>query len=73
MMGKKNILTFVNTQTDMFFSDFESSRKNIKLFTSFSKEAYLYDKSKFNVADVKLKFKPSIKTRNSKILKGGIF
>lgn len=70
MNGLKTFDSFVNEQIDDFFENFEDSKKNIKLFTSFSKISTQYEKTEFKVTPPKKKFQPKVKVMNKKNDKG---
>ena len=53
MSGLKTFESFVNEQVKDFFEDFEDSKKNIKLFTSFSKISTQYEKTEIKVSQPK--------------------
>lgn len=66
MSGLKTFEYFVNEQIEDFFEDFEDSKKNIKLFTSFSKISLQYERTEIKVAQPKKKFQPKVKVMNKK-------
>jgi len=66
MSGLKTFEYFVNEQLEDFFEDFEDSKKNIKLFTSFSKISPQYEKTEIKVTQPKKKFQPKVKVMNKK-------
>jgi hypothetical protein len=70
MSGLKTFESFVNEQVDDFFEDFEDSKKNIKLFTSFSKISTQYDKTEIKVSQPKKRFQSKVKVMNKKNDKG---
>lgn len=74
MSGLKTFDSFVNEQIEDFFEDFEDSKKNIKLFTSFSKISTQYEKTEFKVKEEpKKKFQSKVKVMNKRKNDKGIF
>jgi flavodoxin len=62
MNKKKTLNEFVEDELNDFFEDVETSKKNIKLFTVFSKIDYTYDKTNIKIINrVKPKFVPKVK------------
>jgi hypothetical protein len=70
MSGLKTFESFVNEQVKDFFEDFEDSKKNIKLFTSFSKISTQYEKTEIKVDQPKKRFQSKVKVMNKKNDKG---
>ena len=70
MSGLKTFESFVNEQVKDFFEDFEDSKKNIKLFTSFSKISTQYEKTEIKVSQPKKRFQSKVKVMNKKNDKG---
>lgn len=70
MSGLKTFESFVNEQVKDFFEDFEDSKKNIKLFTSFSKISTQYEKTEIKVPQPKKRFQSKVKVMNKKNDKG---
>ena len=70
MNGLKTFECFVNEQLEDFFEDFEDSKKNIKLFTSFSKISMKYEKTEIKVSPPKKRFQAKVKVMNKKNDKG---
>lgn len=70
MSGQKIFDSFVEEQTEDFFEDFENSKKNIKLFTSFSKISAHYEKTDIKVSMPKKRFNSKIKIMNKTNNKG---
>ena len=63
----------MSEQLEDFFEDFENSKKNIKLFTSFSKTSAEYKKKEIEITEPpKKKFQPKVKVIN-KLNNKGIF
>lgn len=65
--------TFVNEQIDDFFDDLETSKKRIKLFTTFSKISCNYETTNIKISLPKQKFQSKVKLINKKSTKGNIF
>lgn len=63
----------VSDQIESFFEDFETSKKNIKLFTKFLSVNAQYDKVNITIPEPQKKFHSKIKVMNKKSNKGGIF
>jgi hypothetical protein len=70
MNGLKILEHFVNEQLEYFFEDFEDSKKNIKLFTSFPKISTWYERTEIKIPQPKRKFQPKIKIKNKSNNKG---
>lgn len=70
MSGVKIYESFVNEQIEDFFEDFEDSKKNIKLFTSFSRISTQYEKTEIKVSEPKKRFRSKVKVMNKKNDKG---
>jgi hypothetical protein len=70
MIGLKTFDSFVNEQIDDFFKDFDDSKKNIKLFSTFSKLSHGYEKTEIKVNEPKKKFQPKVRVMNKKNNKG---
>lgn len=66
MNNLKIINSFVNDQLEDFFNDFADSKKNIKLFSVFSKISATYEKSDIKISSPKKSFKSKIKVTNKK-------
>lgn len=70
MSGLKTFESFVNEQEEYFFEDFKDSKKNIKLFTSFSKILTQYENTEINVSQPKKRFQAKVRVMNKKNNKG---
>lgn len=70
MSGLKTFESFVNEQVEDFFEDFEDSKKNIKLFTSFFKISTQYEKTEIKMPQPKKRFQSKVKVMNKKNDKG---
>jgi uncharacterized protein (DUF2236 family) len=70
MNGLKKIEYFVNEQLEYFFEDFEDSKKNIKLFPSFSKISTQYEMTEIKIPQPKKKFQPKVRAMNKNSDKG---
>lgn len=66
MNSLKNYNFFVSEQTEDFFDDFETSKKNIKLFTSFAKASPTYEKTDIKFTEPKKRFQSKIKIMSKK-------
>lgn len=67
MSGLKNYNSFVNEQVEDFFDDLEDSKKNIKLFTHFTKLSSTYEKTEIKFTEEpKKKFQSKIKIMSKK-------
>lgn len=73
MSGFKKIDFFVSEQLEDFFDDLENSKKNIKLFTAFSKISTQYEKTEIQVPVPKKKFQSKVRVMNNKKTDKGIF
>lgn len=71
MSGLKNYNSFVNEQTEDFFDDLADSKKNIKLFTLFTKLTPTYEKTEIKFTEQpKKKFQSKIKIMSKKNTNG---
>jgi hypothetical protein len=70
MSGLKTFDSFVNEQIDDFFENFEDSKKNIRLFSTFSKLSHKYEKTEIKVNEPKKKFQAKVRVMNKKNDKG---
>jgi hypothetical protein len=70
MSGLKTFEYFVSEQIEDFFDDFDDSKKNIKLFTEFSKISTQYEKTEIKVPQPKKRFQPKVRIMNKKNNKG---
>lgn len=61
MSGLKTFDNFVNEQTIDFFEDFENRKKNLKLFTQFTKISHNYQKTEIKMGSPKRKFQPKVR------------
>lgn len=66
----KTFESFVNEQLDDFFEDLNDSKKNIKLFTTFSKILAKYENTEIKMTQPKQKFQTKIRTMNKRNNKG---
>jgi flavodoxin len=70
MNNLKTFSSFVNEQLDDFFEDFANSKKNIRLFSTFSTFSYNYERTEIKVNEFKKKFQPKLKIMNTNKNKG---